>query len=254
MSIITVIIIYGSDDDDLEKCLKTIRDVTDETFLLDPLRSEKARTMCRDKIINYLTGDADDIGKVLGKAIESAKSKYLLFLRSNECLSGQLKNTLLNNREILNDDAFKINVLKNYYGQWMRHSGLYPDFQVRLLKKQEGYHIDAKIEKIKITGETETINVISGDLFSIKYKSIWDHIQAINSGTETDARILLSKGVKTNILKMIFQPLCHFINLIIFKLGFLDGFYGMINSVITGHSIFLKQVKLRELHRINIRK
>lgn len=254
MSIITAILIYRSDDDDLEKCLKNIRDVTDEIFLLDPLRSDKVRMMCREKKINYLPGDGEDIGKDLGKAIESTKSKYLFFLYSNECLSGQLKNSLLNNREILNDDAFKINVLKNYYGQWMRHSGLYPDFQIRLLKKQEGNQIDAEIEKIKITGETKTINVISGDLFSIKYKSIWGHIQAINAVTETDALILLGKGVKTNSLKMIFQPLGHFIKLFFFKLGFLDGFYGIINSVISGHSIFLKQVKLRELHRINIRK
>jgi hypothetical protein len=254
MSILTAIIIYRSDDDDFEKCLKVIRNVTDEVILLDPLQSDKALIMCRENKINYLVGDANGIGKNLVKAIESCHTKYILFLRSNECLSGQLKNSLLNSGEILNDDAYKINILKNYYGRWMRNSGLYPDYQVRLLKKQGVYHIDNEIEKIKVTGENGTINKISGDLFCMKFISIWEHVQTINAVTETDAHILFSKGVKTNILKMVCQPLGHFLYLFIIKLGFLDGFYGMINSVISGHSIFLKQVKLRELQRLSIRK
>lgn len=254
MATITAIIIYRSDDDDSDKCLKAIRNITEEIILLDMVRSDKARLKCQKEEINYLIGDEKDIGKNLAKAIESAKSEYLLFLRSNEYPSGQLKNSLLNNRENLSDDAYRVNVLKNYYGRWMKHSGLYPDLQVRLLRKQEGYYIDAEIEKIKLTDETKTVGVVSGDLFSIRYKSIWEHIQAINDSTETGAYILLKEGMKTNILKMIFYPLCHFLNLFFIKLGFLDGFYGMVNTVITGYSVFLEQIKLRELQRLNIRK
>ena len=254
MATITAIIIYKSDDDDADKCLKAIREVTDEIILLDPLQSNKARSKCQDGEINYLVSAIDNIGKNLVEAIKSATSEYIFFIRSNEYLSGQLKNTLLNNRNNLSDDAYRVNVMKNYYGKWMKHSGLYPDFQIRIIRNKTSCCIDAEIEKIQLTDKIRKASIISGDLFSIKYQSIWEHIQDINSITETGANILVEKGVVTNILKMIFHPLGRFLYLFFIKLGFLDGFYGMVSTVISGYSVFLEQVKLREFQRLKIKK
>ncbi|KPK87041.1 MAG: hypothetical protein AMS27_03575 [Bacteroides sp. SM23_62_1] len=251
MADITAIIIYRSDNDDFEKCIKSVHEITDVIVVLDPLKSDKARMICRDKEIDYQTSDAEKIGKDLRKTVEGMKPEYLLFLRSNEYLSGQLKNSLINQRQLLNNDAYRINILKNYYGQWMKHSGLYPDYQVRLLKKQEAHQVIPEIEKIAISGETKTTGVIPGDLYSVIYKNIWEHIQIMNIVTERDAHMLLDKGIKTNIIKIVFHPLAQFLMLFFIKLGFLDGFYGMVNTVISGHTIFLTQVKLRELHRLN---
>jgi len=253
MSTITAIIINKKEDDDLEKCLKTTKQFSDEIIILDYLKSDKVMITCRDSKYIYIEVESAGIKKYLNKAIKGTQSDYLLFLNSNEYMSGQLRNSLVSVHGNMDCDAYRINVLKNYYGQWMKHAGLYPDFQIRLVKRQSGYHIEDKIERITIPGEIKKIDTIAGDLLCVQYRNIWKHIQTINDITEAEANMLYKERVKSNILKMIFQPFSRFLSLFFVKMGFLDGFYGMTNAVISGYSFFLKQVKLRELWK-NIEK
>ena len=250
MSTITAIIIYKKADDNLEKCLKTVHQIADEIIILDIIKSDDVKVKCREYSYKYLPVDSEGKKESLLKAVKSVQQDYILFLNSNECFSGQLKQSLLGSHKNFDFDAYRFNVLKNYYGQWMKHSGLYPDFQIRLMKKQAGCYINGEIEKIKIPGGKIKITSSPGDLFCMQYSNIREHIQTLNDATETEAKILCEEGVKTNIFKMVFVPFGHFLNLFFIKLGFLDGFYGMINAVISGYSDFLKHVKLRELHRM----
>ncbi len=254
MSTITAIIICKKVDDDLEKCLKTTSQVADGIIVLDPLQSEQVMMKCQDNHYKYLKVGSGGISRSLIQAIKGTKPDYILFLNSNEYLSGQLRSSLLSSREKLDCDAYRLNVIKNFYGQWMKHSGLYPDFQVRLLKRQVGYHIDGKIEKITVTGENKMIGSFAGDLFCVKYRNMWEHIQTVNDVTEADAKKLFREGIRTNVISIVIKPLSNFVTVFFVKLGFMDGFYGMTNAVISGCSEFLKQVKLRELRKLSSKK
>jgi hypothetical protein len=99
--------------------------------------------------------------------------------------------------------------------------------------------------RINVTYETFT-----GEIYSMIYSSIYNHINQINIATETEAERLLVLGSKTGTLKIVFKPLAHFIELFFIKLGFLDGFYGLVNAVISAYSHFLVQVKLKYLRRM----
>jgi len=254
MSTITAIIICRKVDNDLEKCLKTTGQVADDIIVLDPLQSDQMMMKCRDNHYKYLEVGSEGINRSLIQAIKDIKSDYILFLNSNEYLSGPLRNSLFSSKGKLDCDAYRLNVLKNFYGQWMKHSGLYPDFQVRLLNRQAGYHINDEIEKITVGGENKTIGSLSEDLFCVKYRNIWEHIQTINDMTEADARKLFQEGVRTNIFRIVLKPFGNFATVFFVKLGFMDGFYGIVNAVISGCSEFLKQVKLRELRKLSNRK
>jgi hypothetical protein len=254
MSTITAIIIYKKLNDDLEKCLRTTGQVADDIVVLDPVQSEQVMMKCRDNHYKYLKVESEGIKKSLIQTIKGTKPDYILFLNSNEYLSGQLRDSLLSSRKKLNCDAYRLNVLKNYYGQWMKYSGLYPDFQIRLLKRKVEYHIDGEIEKIMVTGENNMIGSFTGDLFCVKYRNIWEHIQTVNDVTETNARKLFREGMRTNVIRIVLKPLGNFVTVFFVKLGFMDGFYGIINAVISGCSEFLKQVKLRELRKLSNKK
>lgn len=251
MSTITAIIICKKVEDDLEKCLKTTGQIADDIVVLDPLQSEQVMMKCRDNQYTYLKVGSEGINGSLIQAIKDTKTDYILFLNSNEYLSGQLRNSLLSSREKLDCDAYRLNVLKNFYGKWMKHSGLYPDYQIRLLKRQVGYQIDGEIEKITGNGENKMTGSFTGDLFCVKHRNIWEHIQSVNDVTEADAVKLFREGMRTNVVRIVFKPLGNFITVFFVKLGFMDGFYGMTNAVISGCSEFLKQVKLRQLRKLS---
>lgn len=250
MTSINVIITHTDERHDLEKCLKSIKEVGDGLILIDYINSIKAHQFCRSHEIKYLKNEASLINSSLGELNNKGTDEYIFLIGSNEYLSGILKNNLTKHKNNLKSDVYRLIIRKNYYGRWMKHSGLYPNWESRLFKKKKvnwtGDTIKLKPRsRISVTYETFT-----GEIYSMIYSSIYNHIDQINIATETEAERLLVLGSKTGTLKIVFKPLAHFIELFFIKLGFLDGFYGLVNAVISAYSHFLVQVKLKYLRRL----
>lgn len=251
MNRINVIITHRDDKHDLEKCLKSIKESGDEFFLIDLVDSQKARGICHMQKIKYLKNEPSVIATILDEKNKNGSNEYVLITGSNEFLSGGLKNNMALLRSSLNYDAYRFVMLKNYYGRWMKHSGLYPNQEIRLYKKNL---VTWAQNTIILNPEAEnkaTICTFSGEIYCMVYSSISDHINQINRATEAEAEIQFNSGTKSNVLKIIFRPWVHFIHLFFIKLGFLDGYYGLVNAVISGYGEFLIQVKLRFFRKMD---
>jgi hypothetical protein len=251
MKHITVIITHRDDKHNLEKCLKSVKETGDIFFLIDLVDSQKALRLCQIYKIKYLRNEPSVITSSLDKINPDISDEYVLVIGSNEYLSGGLKNNLASLRSKLNSDAYRFIILKNYYGRWMKHSGLYPNHETRLFKKNIA---TCTGNTIKLSHEAEinaTIEAFSGEIYCTVYCSIFDHINQINRTTESEAELQFCSGMKTSVLKIIFRPWVHFFRLFIIKLGFLDGFYGLVNAVISSYCDFLLLVKLKFLRRMD---
>jgi hypothetical protein len=251
MNRIDVIITHRDDKHDLEKCLKSVKETGNDFFLIDSINSQKARGICRIHKIKYLENELSVITSIIDEKNKNGSNDYVLIIGSNEFLSGGLKNNMAILRNTMNYDAYRFVILKNYYGRWMKHSGLYPNQEIRLFRKNMVTWTGNTI-KLNPEGEVNaTFGVFNGEIYCIVYSSIFDHINQINGVTEAEAEMLFNSGSKSNVLKIIFRPWEHFMQLFFIKLGFLDGYYGLVNAVLSAYSDFLLQVKLRFLKRMD---
>jgi hypothetical protein len=250
MKNIDIIITHTDDRYNLERCLKSIKETGGEFLLVDFVRSQTARELCRSNQIKYLQNDPSLINSSIEEIKKNGKDKYLLMIGSNEFLSRNLNNNLSKFRNDIKSDVYSITIRKNYYGRWMKHSGLYPYREFRLFRKDKviwsGDTIKLK-PRVKINATYDTFN---GEIYCTVYNSIYNHIEHINRITEKEAEMLFNMGFRTSSVKIVFKPLMHFMKLFFIKLGFLDGYYGLINAVITAYSDFLIQVKLKYLRRV----
>jgi len=250
MASIKVIITHNNERHNLEKCLKSVREIGDAFILIDNLNSPKAREFCRANEIKYLENEPTHINSSILESEGKGKDEYVFLIGSNEYLSGNLKNNLTKLKNKLNSDIYRFIIRKNYYGRWMKHSGLYPNWESRIFKKKKvtwsGNTIKVKPRsKINVTYDT-----FIGEIYSLVYRSIFHHIEQVNNTTDSEAELLLVLGQNTSTLKIVFRPMVHFMKLFFIKLGFLDGFYGLVNAVISAYSHFLAQVKLKYLRRM----
>jgi len=251
MKHITVIITHRDDKYNLEKCLNSVRETGDDFFLIDFIDSRKASVICLKNRIKYIKNELSVIISILDAKSNTDSDEYVLIIGSNEYFSGSLKNKMVSLKSTLNDDIYKFTMLKNYYGRWMKHSGLYPCQEARLFKKNLVIWTGNAI-KLKPEAEVNACyGLFTGEIYCILYSSIYDHINQINKSTEEEAEIMFNSGTRSNILKILFRPCMHFIDLFFIKLGFLDGYYGLVNAVISGYYDFLVQVKLRFLRRMD---
>ncbi|HOU52250.1 MAG TPA: glycosyltransferase family 2 protein, partial [Smithella sp.] len=135
---------------------------------------------------------------------------------------------------------------KNFFlGRWIKRCGWYPDFNLRLFQKGKGlFGIREVHEAVKLDG-------VAGHLeFPMEhhtYKSLEDFMKRLDRYSTLAAQELLKEKKTYGILHIVFRPLYTFISMYFLRLGFLEGYYGFILSVLYAFYTFLKYIKLREL-------
>lgn len=250
MNSIKVIITHNDDNHSMDKCLKSVKEAGDFFIMVDFADSDKAREFCRSNEIKYLKNEASAINSLLSEHNDNKKEEFIFLLGSNEYISSNLRGNLLKLKDKLRSDIYRVIVRKNYYGRWMRHSGLYPNWEARLFRLKKAAWTGNTI-KLKPRYRTNAeFDTFVGEIYKMVYSSIYNHIDQVNKATETEAELLLVLGQKTSALKILFKPLSQFMKLFVVQKGFLDGFYGLANAVISAYSHFLAQVKLKYLRRL----
>ena len=70
-----------------------------------------------------------------------------------------------------------------------------------------------------------------------------------NKFSTIGAKSAIKKGRRSTIFKATVFPFWRFVRNYFFKFGFMDGYYGLIISVIISHENFLKYIKMIEIQR-----
>jgi hypothetical protein len=71
-------------------------------------------------------------------ALMQAMHHHVLSLDADECLSEELQHSILEVKNNWRFDGYLMNRLSNFCGNWIHHSGWYPDRKLRLFDRRKG--------------------------------------------------------------------------------------------------------------------
>jgi hypothetical protein len=92
------------------------------------------------------------------------------------------------------------------------------------------------------------INRLSNHFLHYPYKDIAHHLQKLNDYSSLSAEKMFASGKRVSWPVIFFKAIFGFFRSYILRGGFLDGWQGLIVSISTGLSTYLKYLKLKELH------
>lgn len=243
---ISVAIIAQDEEDNISKCIESVS-WAEEIVVIDGGSADKTIEIC--KTLGARVIEHGWPGHIQQKnfAIDQCTRSWILSLDADERASDDLVRFI---KQLFDSgdpdyDGYYFPRKVFYLGKWIKHSGWYPDYKLRLFRKSKsrwtGYNPHDRVE---LQGRSTRVKA---DILHYPYRSVRDHLDRINSYTSIMARELNSEGTRSNLLKIIFNPYFRFLRSYIFKLGFLDGFHGIIISILTSYYVFLKYLKLWEL-------
>ncbi len=144
-------------------------------------------------------------------------------------------------------DGFRIARSTQYLGRWIRHSGWYPDYQMRLYRKAASYWDGVSPhETARVRGRVETL---PGEFLHYTKRNLSEHHRVLDEYTTLAAEYHIKKSKRVHGIDIFFLPIAAFIRTYIFKQGFRDGVPGLIIAMFTAYSVFLKYAKVWEQHR-----
>lgn len=250
MTKLTVTVITFNEEKNIDRCLKSVKDVADEIVVVDSLSTDKTKDICLSHGVKFI--EQPFLGHIQQKnfAVMQADNMFILSLDADELLSNELKKSILEEKQNgFPSVAYSMNRLNNYCGQWIHHGDYYPDRKIRLWRKDKGQWGGENPHDKVIMENDVTVKQLEGDLLHYNFSSVEQHRKQMQFFSTIAANAMYKKGKKKNYLKMVISPAWTFLRGYLFRSGFRDGAAGYRIARINAWYTYLKYSKLIDLHK-----
>ena len=144
--------------------------------------------------------------------------------------------------------AFECNRRNHYLGRPVRWCGWYPDRRVRLFDRRSGRWIGPDPhDTVHAEGP---VGRLDGDLLHDSYRSVEDHRRSIGRLSESWAVGQAERGRRTGPWDLTLRPAGHFLKNYLLRLGFLEGYRGVLICSMGAYHVYRKYDALRRRRRI----
>jgi len=250
---ISATVITKNEQDNIVRCLRSLSFV-DEAVVVDSQSSDLTVRLAEANgarvIINPWPGHIQQ----KNFAIEQTTGDWILSLDADEEITTELREEIEAARKegFYGREGFYFPRQSMFLGRWIKHGGWYPDYHLRLFKKESGRFGGMNPhDKVDLKGRA---GHFKNHMLHYTYPSLEAYFERFNSYTGIAAGELFKKGRRLSPFKIVFSPPAAFVKMYLLKLGFLDGVEGFILSVFSAHYVLVKNLKLWELENIEGRR
>lgn len=247
---ISATIITLDEEENLGRCLASLRGVADEVVVVDSGSRDGTERIAREHGAVFVHQDWLGYGPQKNVATAHASSEWVLSLDADEVLSDELRDSILRLKaEGPLADGYQMNRLNWYCGRFLRHSGWYPDRKLRLWRKGTARWADASIHELAEVAPGARVARLRGDLLHYTIRDRAQHLRTIERFTTLSAEALLRDGKGAQSWRRFVSPAASFFRGYVLKGGFLDGKAGWDVCRLSAYATWLKYEKLGHLRR-----
>ncbi len=250
---LSVVVITKNEEKNIARCLESVK-WADEIIIIDSNSTDSTIDIARKYTNKILTIEWTGFGNAKREGVSEARFEWILSIDADEVITPLLKeeiikvvSTQVEKKDNPNISGYYINRKTNFLGKWINHSNWYPDYVLRLFKKDEGNVNTATIhEAVIVDGATA---YLKNDMHHFSYPTFELYLEKFNLYTTMGAEKAFQEKKKPNIADITVRPLASFLKHYIIKQGFRDGYEGFIISIFSSLSVFVKQIKLFQIYR-----
>ncbi|HEV2522104.1 MAG TPA: glycosyltransferase family 2 protein [Candidatus Acidoferrales bacterium] len=245
MPALTATLIAYNEELDLPRALASLAGVADEIILVDSGSTDRTCEIAREIGARVYARKLDGLAEQKNYAASFSSNDWILSIDCDEALSPELRSSLLAWKQQTPDrNGYDFALMTNYLGAWIRHSGWYPDYKLRLYRRDRGKFVSATHEGVQVDGPAGRL---SGHLYHYTVRSLAEHRAKLEALSTLAAEDLFARGRKRWRAAMIAAPPWTFVQRLVFQLGLLDGRRGWLIAWLSGNYIYLKYRKLGRL-------
>lgn len=240
---ISTIVITYNEEDNIERCLRSVAPFSDETVVVDSFSTDRTVEIARRCGARVISSEWPGYGKQKRIALKHATHEWVFSIDADEEVSPELCAEI---KTIdFTHDGYEMPRSVWYLNRWIKHGVWYPGYVLRLFRKDKGQFTDDAVhEFVRVSG---SVARLQSDLLHHTYHDIHHHLDKMNEFTTLAARQMLERRQRAGIPQIVFFPFLEFFKCYVTKRGFLDGFPGLAVSVLHGFYVFLKYSKLYEM-------
>jgi glycosyltransferase involved in cell wall biosynthesis len=244
---LSVTIIAWNEEERLRACLESVA-WADEIIVVDAESTDKTVQCAREFTDKIWVRSWAGFAAQKNFALEQATGEWVLSLDADERVTPELRQRI--GRIVRANgpaDGYSIPRKNVFWGAWVRHGGLYPDYQLRLFRRAAGRFADSAVhESVMVEGR---VAALAEPMLHHSYRGLEDFVARSNRYSTLAAREITSRGGRAGLADVALRPLGRFLSMYVLRRGFLDGWRGFVLAVLYANYVFLRMAKAWEARR-----
>ena len=240
----SVIVIAKNEEPSIARALRSVA-WADEIVVVDSGSSDRTVDIARKLGAKVtVTGDWPGFGPQKNRALDLATGDWVLSLDADEWLTETSADEI--RRAIgagaTGAAAFRLPRRSSFCGRFMRHSGWWPDYVVRLFRRGSARFSDDSVhERLIVDG---TVGTLREPIMHETFVDLEDMLVKMNSYSTLTARRLRQDGKMAGLGEAVSRAVWAFVRTYFLRAGFLDGREGFMLAVATAEGTYYRYAKL----------
>ena len=236
-------IITFNEAERIESCVRSVG-FCDEVIVVDSHSSDDTRGRAAALGARVIERDWAGYRSQKQFAVEAARNDWVLCLDADERVSDELRREIesLRERGFGGRAGWSVPRITDYFGKFLRHGNAYPDRLIRLFDRRRGGWVGEEIhENTRVDGP---VGRLQGHLEHYSYRSLTDHQRRMQRYAELMGQALYDGGKRCGFGKVLLNPQWRFLRGYLLRLGFLDGWRGLVFALVESDYVRRKYLHL----------
>jgi (heptosyl)LPS beta-1,4-glucosyltransferase len=243
MTPITAVVLTKNEAHNIADCLGTLAQF-DACLVLDSLSTDDTVSIARRCGAAVAEHSFQNYSDQRNIALNLVQTDWLFFVDADERATPELAQEV---RELIRtrpEVGWWVPRRNYIFGRWIQHSGWYPDYQLRVLKRDR-----ARYDSNRQVHEVATLDGEAGylhqTLIHYNYQTVDQFVRKQRLYSNYEAQILFGQGIRPRPRNFVLQPLREFWRRYVTWQGYKDGGHGLLLSALMAYFNLTVYVKLR---------
>jgi glycosyltransferase involved in cell wall biosynthesis len=245
---VSVVVVTLNEEERLRPCLESVA-WADEIVVVDAESGDKTVQLAREFTDRVVVRPWPGYAAQKNFGLEQATGDWILSLDADEEVPRELREEVLAALEAGGPHAgYQIPRRNIVWGRWIRHGGLYPDWQLRLFRRGQGRFVTRAVhESVDVAG---TVGRLRNPLLHRSYRDVADFLARADRYSTLAAEEWVRSGRPARATDLVLRPAGRFLSMYLARGGFLDGWRGFLLAVLYAYYVFIRSAKIWERARL----
>lgn len=251
MTKLSVVINTLNEAKNLPKAIASVKSLADEIVVVDMQSDDGTPEIAKKlgaKVFNHKkTGYVEPARNF---AISKTVNPWILVLDADEEVTLKLAQEIQKILKNPDADYYRIPRKNIIFGSWIKHSRWWPDYNIRLFKKDfvswnEVIHMVPMTQGVG--GQIEEKEELA--IIHHNYETLEQFIERMNRYTSLHAKIRFEEGYKFSWKDVVSKPMNEFLSRYFFGEGYKDGLHGLSLSLLQAFSELTLYLKIWQMEK-----
>lgn len=229
----------------IEACLDALGFCA-EIVVVDSGSSDGTAALARQRGARVIESDWRGFGPQKQFAVDQARYDWVLCVDADERVSAELRASIAAALAMPAFKAYRFARRNRFLGRYLRHGEGYPDWSLRLFDRRHARWSDDAVHEKVVTDAA--VGTLAGDLLHDSAETLERYLAKQERYTTLAAQEALAAGKRAGVARLLLSPLVRFVKFYLLRLGFLDGWPGLVHILIGCRNSYRKYAKIRALH------